>query len=206
LARSGSGDIEQTVATTPGWTYLLKFWLGGRPGDQPIKTLHVLWGGALVATPSCNTSGKTLANIGWSHHSLVVTAGSTRSALEFADASKGYSSMVGNISLTGDARLFLPTTWTLKRTSGSLVAYVRSLSGAAITDPALKVRLYITWKPQPYAPPTTQQVAVSAVSAGQATLVVHMPSSLAGKTVAVTATLLGPKFIPVTRTVRVHVG
>jgi hypothetical protein len=114
--------------------------------------------------------------------------------------------MVGNISLAADAGLYLPPTWTMARTKGTLVAAVRSLGGAEITDPALKVRLFITWKPQQYAPPTTQQVAVSSVSAGQATLMVHMPSALAGKTVVATATLQGPKFIPVTRAFRVHVG
>jgi hypothetical protein len=204
----GPGDISQAVDTTPGWTYLVKYWFAGVPnsGAPSTKTIHVLWGSVLAASPSTSITGKTQSNVGWTHHSVVVSATGTSSTLEFADASTGYPSMVGNISLVAEAKLFTPATLTLKGTHGTLVVYVRSLSGSPITDPYLTVALYGTWKPTSYAPSTTSELASVPLGNGQASLLVHLPSSLSHKTISGMVTLSGPEFLPTAQKLTIHVG
>ena len=134
--------------------------------------------------------------------------------LEFADATKqppsGYSALIGNISLAGDAKLYLPASTTLAPT-GTLIAVVRTANGNPFTDPSLTVQMYGTWKQksaQSYAPPTvvTKLIGSGSVSGGQAVLRLHIPASVAGKTVAAVAVLSGPSFLPVRHSLTIKVS
>lgn len=209
LGNGTPGDIEQAIATTPGWTYQLTYYAAGEPGGgQTIKTLHVFWDKGLVSTPSFSIAGRSFTNMGWTYHHLVVTATSSSSTLEFADVTPNnsfWSSMVANIGLAAVAKLFLPTATTLSR-SGQLVAYVRSYGNAPITDTDLKVTLYGTFAQASYAPPATQEIATAAVLNGTATLRVDLPKSLAGKTIKAYATMAGPKYIPMTEPLTIKVS
>jgi hypothetical protein len=215
MVKLGGANITQAVKTTPGWTYLLQWYesgfpnYGGSPAVNWTKTVDVIWGGKLVAAPTFNAQANTNANMRWALRQEIVTATSTRTTLEFADVthetSIGYSAMMGNASLAGDAKLYLPTTITLSPT-GKLVAIVRTATGAPLADPALSVKLYGTWKETSYAPPSTQLIASGTVLNGQVTLRLHLPTSLIGKTVAGVAVLSGSEFIPVKHSLTIKVS
>ena len=215
------GSVTQTVKTTAGWTYLLQWYESGYPNYGPpefksvnwTKTVHVIWGGKLVAAPTVNAEPNTDANMHWVLRQEVLTATSSRSTLEFADAtsqtSTGYASIIGNVSLAGDAKLYLPASATLAPT-GTLIAIVHTVTGYAFTAPGLTVQLYGTWKQKTlsYAPPTTvtKLVGSGTVRGGQATLRLHIPASVAGKTVAAVAVLSGSGFIPVRHSLTIKVS
>jgi hypothetical protein len=173
---SGSGSVTQNVKTTAGWTYLLQWYESGFPNYGPPEFTSI------------NT-------------------------LEFADATKqspsGYSALMGNVSLGGDAKLYLPTSTTLAPT-GTLIAVVRTATGNPLSDPGLSVQVNGTWKQKglSYAPPTvvTKVIGSGTVSGGQAVLRLHIPASLAGKTVAAVAVLSGPGFIPVSHSLTIKVS
>ncbi len=78
----GGGGIEQVISTVSGTTYLVDFFMAGNPagnppGDPAIKTLTVsAVGNATQTSPtfSFDTTGKTLADIGWTPESWTFTA------------------------------------------------------------------------------------------------------------------------------------
>ena len=108
LAGNGPGSVSQTVTTVAGETYTLSWWMAGNPDDPGngylIKTMDVYWGGATpVADPSFNTAGHTDASMGWVEEQVNLTATSTSTTVEFADASAGatgYGATLDNVSLT----------------------------------------------------------------------------------------------------------
>jgi hypothetical protein len=215
MVKLGGANITQAVKTTPGWTYLLQWYESGYPNYGPpwIKTVDVIWGGKLVAAPTFNAQPNTNANMRWALRQEVVTATSIRTTLEFADVphgpSIGFSAMMGNASLAGDARLYLPSSTTLPPT-GTLVAIVHTATGYAFSAPGLSLELYGTWKEkaESYAPPTvvTKLIASGTVLNGQVTLRLHLPTSLIGKTVAGVAVLSGSEFIPVKHSLTIKVS
>ena len=162
------GSVTQTVKTTAGWTYLLQWYESGYPNYGPpeftsinwTKTVDVIWGAKVVAAPTFNAKANTDADMHWALRQEVLTATSSKTTLEFADAttdqtSTGYASIIGNVSLAGDAKLYLPASITLAPT-GTLIAVVHTATGYAFTAPGLTVQLYGTWKQKTlsYAPPT----------------------------------------------------
>ncbi|MGO9660785.1 MAG: DUF642 domain-containing protein [Acidimicrobiales bacterium] len=103
LFGSGPGSISQTIATTPGKTYVLQWYGAGEPGGgQAVKTMHVFWDGKLVAAPTFDTTGRSFTDMGWKALKLTVTASSPTSTIEFIDATSDKSfwgSMVTGVSL-----------------------------------------------------------------------------------------------------------
>jgi hypothetical protein len=197
-----AGTLSQTVKTTAGWTYLLQWYESGYPNDYgpPIKGVHVLWGGALVAAPSLNAKDFTNADMHWTLRREVLTATSASSTLEFADATvpeSGFAGIVANASLAGDAKLYLPASTNVART-GKVIAIVRTATGAPLDYPGLAVKLYGTWKETSYAPASTQLISTGTVVNGQYVLHLDLPAILVGHTIPAYATLSGPGFIPVT--------
>jgi len=215
MVKLGGGNITQAVKTTPGWTYLLQWYESGYPNYGPpwIKTVNVIWGGKLVASPTFNAQPNTNANMRWALRQEIVTATSTRTTLEFADVphgpSIGFSAMIGNASLAGDAKLYLPSSTTLPPT-GTLVAIVHTATGYTFSAPGLTLKLYGTWKAkaESYAPPTvvTKLIASGTMLNGQITLRLNLPTSLIGKTVAGVAVLSGSEFIPVKHSLTIKVS
>ncbi|MGA3217089.1 MAG: hypothetical protein ABSD97_15530 [Acidimicrobiales bacterium] len=216
------GSVSQSVKTTAGWTYLLQWYESGYPNYGPpeftsinwVKVVDVSWANKLVAAPSFNAKPNTDANMHWALRQEVLTATSSRTPLEFADAtaqtSTGYAAFVGNVSLAGDAKFYLPAHATLAPT-GKLVAVVQTATGYAFSDPSLTVKLYGTWKQKTtsYAPPTvvTKVIAGGPVIDGKAELPLHsIPASAVGQTISVSAVLAGPGFIPVTHQLTIKVS
>ena len=207
----GLGTLTQTVKTTPGTTYLLQWYGAGEPGgtapNPTVKVMHVLWNGVVVAHPSYSTAGATLAKMIWSLNKVVVTATSTTSTIEFEDATPGannYPSIVAEVSLAGDANIFLPHSANLAP-NGKLVAIVHNGEGEPFTQSGLTVRLYGSYKSASYAPATKQLLATAPVTGGQAVLQLKLPSSLKGQTIDAHANLTGPNYLSVTVNVTIKV-
>ena len=102
LCSSAPGSITQTVKTTPGTGYLLRWYEAGNPqGGQDIKVMDVSWDKASRDYPAPSTKGHSLKNMGWSLKRQVVVASSAQSVLVFADATPGtYGAVVADVSLT----------------------------------------------------------------------------------------------------------
>ena len=209
LCYNGPGTISQTVKTVAGATYLLSWYGAAYP--VPVKgtrVTQVVWDSKVVDAPVDKFAGSAGENPAWKLQHVVVTAASTRSTLEFADASNpptSYCSMVGNVSLAGDAKLYLPAVTTVAPT-GKVIAIVRTATGNPLVDPSLKVTLYGTYKETSYAPPATQLMAVGSVVNGQVVLKLHLHAAMAAHTIPAYATLTGPGFTPVTDHLKIKVS
>lgn len=208
LGYNGPGTISQAVKTVPGATYLLSWYGAGYPDKSATEVMHVLWGSKVVAAPSYFTGGHNNSAPGWRAGHVVVTAASTASTLEFTDATNpplAYYAMVGEVSLSGDATLYLPTTATVAPT-GKILAVVRTATGQPLVDPALVVKLYGTYKETSYAPAATQLMASGTVRSGQVTLQLHLHAAMAAHAIPAYATLNGPGFTPVTDHLKIKVS
>jgi Protein of unknown function (DUF642) len=211
LYDQGVGTLAQTVATVPGTTYLLQWYGAGEPTgaapNPPTKTMNVLWNGSVVAHPSYSTAGESFTKMHWTPGQVVVTATSTTSTVEFDEATPNANccgAMVAEVSLAGDANLFLPHTASVAP-NGKLVAIVHNGEGEPLTLSGLKVLLYGTYKTASYAPASKALLASAPVSGGQAVLQLKLPASLKGQTIAAHADLLGPNYrsVSVTLTIKV---
>jgi hypothetical protein len=90
LSGSGHGTLSQTVNTTFGDLYLLKWNIAADYSCGPaVKRMGVFWEGKLVSAPTFNTTGNGKSWMGWTSQEVVVTAASTTSVVEFTDATVG---------------------------------------------------------------------------------------------------------------------
>ena len=90
LAGSGHGNLSQTVNTTFGDLYLLRWSLAADYNCGPaIKRMAVFWEGKLVSVPTFNMTGDGKSWMGWTSQQIIVTAATTSSVVEFADATAG---------------------------------------------------------------------------------------------------------------------
>jgi choice-of-anchor C domain-containing protein len=83
-----TGGISQSVTTTPGVTYVVRFALAGNPDPNPdcaavpIKRVRVTVGGT-SRSYSFDITGKSYTNMGWSYKSFTFVAPSTSETLTF---------------------------------------------------------------------------------------------------------------------------
>ncbi|MGH8023281.1 MAG: hypothetical protein ACRED1_06855, partial [Limisphaerales bacterium] len=70
------GYISQTLATTPGATYLLSFWLNSPDGETPNE-FQVSWNGTILFDET------NLPAIGWTNLQFAVTATGNNTVLQF---------------------------------------------------------------------------------------------------------------------------
>jgi len=199
----GPGTITQTVKTTPGTTYLLQWYGAANPGPQApsVKTMNVLWDNGVVDAPKYNAAGHSDTAPGWALNSVVVTATSASSSIEFSDSmptTSTYAALVADVTLGGDAKLYLPATTTVSPTA-KIMAVVDNAKGAPLSGTSLSVSLYGLIKATSYAPAVLQLIASAHVVNGQAALGLKLPRSEAGKTITAYAVLQGGVYIPVTK-------
>ena len=73
LSGTAPGSLAQTVSTTPGTSYLLQWYMSGNNYcGKTIKTIHVLWDGNLVGTPTFNLIGTpTQPSMKWATDSII---------------------------------------------------------------------------------------------------------------------------------------
>ncbi|MGO9963898.1 MAG: DUF642 domain-containing protein [Acidimicrobiales bacterium] len=107
LSGGAPGSVSQTVSTTAGSSYLLKWFASGNYGcGRSTKVMHVFWDSKLIASPSIDTGGPAAGKMVWFSESKVVVASSTQSVLMFADATPDKSpcgAVVADVSLTAAA-------------------------------------------------------------------------------------------------------
>ncbi len=103
LSGSAPGSVSQTVTTTPGANYELRWYLSGNWNCAPtVKTMHVVWDGQVVDAPTFNTTGLNATSMRWVLQSVMVKATSTESNVRFGDASIPPSqcgAILGGVSL-----------------------------------------------------------------------------------------------------------
>jgi choice-of-anchor C domain-containing protein len=83
VGTGGIGGITQTFDTVPGRTYQVQFDLAGNYGRPPIiKPLAVTINGT-TTNFTFDTTGKGQLNMGWTTHTIVFTAASASSTINF---------------------------------------------------------------------------------------------------------------------------
>jgi hypothetical protein len=95
LANDHPGFVSQSVPTTPGDQYLLRWEVGGLHETEDPNPLHVLWGGSTVAVQSPPTTP-------WQLGHVIVTATQASTTVEFSATSSagGGGPTIGSASLT----------------------------------------------------------------------------------------------------------
>jgi choice-of-anchor C domain-containing protein len=92
LSGAAPGTLTQTATTTAGSTYRLRWHMAGNPVcGQQVKTMDVYWDGVLSDTLKFSTSVHTVKSMGWVTRQITVTASSSASSIEFADATPDHS-------------------------------------------------------------------------------------------------------------------
>ncbi|HTT92463.1 MAG TPA: DUF642 domain-containing protein [Acidimicrobiales bacterium] len=107
LDLNGNSSVSQTVSTTPGAAYVLR-WEGAadaRFGPQ-VTTMRVLWDGKLVSSPTYNAKGHTTTSMGWVTTQVQVTATTPKSVIMFEQngAYGGPETTIGAVSLMGGSQ------------------------------------------------------------------------------------------------------
>jgi hypothetical protein len=103
LNSNSATGVQQTVATTPGTTYDLSFFVGNvvNPGGifGTTSTVRVLVNGTLLLSATNSQGGTTLT---WEKFSQVFTASSSSTTITFlnGDLPSGFSNGLDNIVLT----------------------------------------------------------------------------------------------------------
>jgi choice-of-anchor C domain-containing protein len=89
LNGTAPGGVEQSVATSPGATYLVAFFLAGDPTCGPaLKSVQVSAAGQ-SATFTFDTTGASLADPRWNAREWTFTAAGTTTTLQFASQTAG---------------------------------------------------------------------------------------------------------------------
>jgi hypothetical protein len=84
LNGSNAAGVSQDLATTPGATYTLRYFLSSNPACRsPGIQIQVLFDGKTVDEPVFQASGHQLRNMQWMLHEHTVVASSALSKLEF---------------------------------------------------------------------------------------------------------------------------
>jgi hypothetical protein len=96
LADDSPGFVSQSVPTTPGDRYLLRWEIGGHGEVESSNPLHVLWGGSTMAVQSGSTTTP------WQPGQVTVTATQASTTLEFSASFSGGGDgpTIGSASLT----------------------------------------------------------------------------------------------------------
>ena len=106
LTGVSAGGLYQDIATEPGKSYRLTFWLAGNPefagssGGPAVKTMKLGWAGSDVATLQFDTTGKTNSNLGWTQYSFDLDAAGATSRLSFQSTTSGIAgAMIDDLNL-----------------------------------------------------------------------------------------------------------
>jgi choice-of-anchor C domain-containing protein len=102
LSGVSRGTLYKDVQTTSGGLYLLRFALSGNPqGGPAVKTMAVSFGAASLGELTFDTTGRTIADMGWQYRTFVVSAPSASTRLRFISLTDGAAGpMIDDVSLT----------------------------------------------------------------------------------------------------------
>lgn len=113
------GAVSQVIATTPGTTYTIGFWMAANPDHSrapddgpPIKTMDVSFG-ATTQSYTFDVTGRTLAEPGWTYHEFDAVATAATTTLSFVSTFTGYAgAAIDDVSVTASAVTPVrPGTW-----------------------------------------------------------------------------------------------
>src|SRR5262249_23547308 len=100
--RFAPGGIAQVLATTPGASYEVTFFMAGNPDGGPgLKEMSVNAAGQ-TASFSFVVSGQSAVNLGWESHAWQFTAVSQSTTLEFAtlvNPSSAFGPLLDHVSV-----------------------------------------------------------------------------------------------------------
>jgi choice-of-anchor C domain-containing protein len=106
LSGTEPGSISQTLATTPGTTYVVTYALAGNPLAQTpaIRTGQVLVDGQAVQDFSFDVTGKTAGNMGYVTKRVAFEAAGTSTTVTFASTTaSAYGPVIDKVSVNGCA-------------------------------------------------------------------------------------------------------
>jgi hypothetical protein len=103
--------ITQTISTTPGQLYALSFFMAAEiRGGPALRTMDVLWDGAIVGQPTFTYTGQGPDNMGWTQFTFDVT-GTGSDLLAFQSTTPGnYGPALDAVSLTSLGSVPEPST------------------------------------------------------------------------------------------------
>jgi choice-of-anchor C domain-containing protein len=114
------GSIFQTFDVNPGQTYQVTFYLAGNPAGGPTAKTLTTSANATIVLSSFDTTGKTLANMGWTPVSFNFTATGSTETLTFLSTTTGdsgnstyptaFGPALDNVSVTAVPE---PSTWAM---------------------------------------------------------------------------------------------
>lgn len=95
------GIISQSLNTTKGEQYTIKFAISGNPEGPPLKKdLEVWWDSTLLDTVSFDVTGISVTNMGWAYHSYTATAVNDVTTLKFKSITSGnYGPVIDDVSV-----------------------------------------------------------------------------------------------------------
>jgi choice-of-anchor C domain-containing protein len=93
----GAAAVEQTIHTTPGRGYVLRFALAGNPDGPPRRKLLDVRAGTTTRRFAFDTRGKTRASMGWRIERLAFTARDTVTTIRFARPDGGATDWWGPV-------------------------------------------------------------------------------------------------------------
>ncbi|MEU4741279.1 choice-of-anchor C family protein [Actinosynnema sp. NPDC023658] len=98
----GFGAVTQQVVTGLAWKVRVRFALAGNPAGGPaVKTLRVLADGQVVGEFSFDTTGKTLADMGYVQREVSFRSVRLVTPLTFASATgSGYGPVIDDVRVT----------------------------------------------------------------------------------------------------------
>lgn len=107
LNRFSTGQISQTISTTPGTMYEIRFFMAGNPDTgspgspgPTIKSMDVSFGPAGNSF-AFDTTGRTFSNMGFVERVFTATATASMSTLSFQSTNGGYAGIVlDNVSVS----------------------------------------------------------------------------------------------------------
>jgi choice-of-anchor C domain-containing protein len=101
LAGNFAGGLSQSIATTPGYVYVVSFDMSGNPAGPPaLKRLEVTADGGNSQTYSYTTGTNTLTNMQWETNTYYFTATSTETLIAFNSlTSLFYGPALDNVAL-----------------------------------------------------------------------------------------------------------
>ncbi len=104
LNGSSPGTIAQTIATTAGSSYQLRFSLAGNPDNTFNKVMRVWWGTQDLGLVTFTQAGRTRSNMGWqtvTFATLIADGPSTMLRFE-GQGAKYFGAALDNIEVTAN--------------------------------------------------------------------------------------------------------
>jgi len=119
-----SGLLYQDVATAPGQSYLLTFYVAGWAPNGPLPVIHNLavdWGTQRVGVTSFDSTGRTFQNMGWVQETFQVQSSGALTRLAFSNPNSISNPNVPLLDAVQLVPIPEPASWVLLGLAGATV-------------------------------------------------------------------------------------